>query len=176
MPMFEKLRSLILCGLLISLTTFGPAVAGGALDDLEYRYPCSTPANGPLDLVFGSREDAAVSLGFQYGRPYLNVNDRVAFDQPYIVVAFEYFAACEMAQELTAQDLSIAARDTAFAEDMLAEFDCRALDMLFRLGVARSYGDANQLLDFLDYRKGEDRYLQVPFWRLAENIDRLCPP
>lgn len=162
---------------LISVGSSEGAFAGSPLNEIEYRNPCYVRGqSSPLSLQYNGRSNSAVELDYWSGRPVLNVNERVALEQPFIVVAFEYFVACSMAQNWNESDLRRAQGNPGFARDMLRRFDCDAIDDLFQTGTARSYSDFDQLLDYLLYRKAESEFLGVPFWARAESIDRSCPP
>ena len=150
--------------------------AGSILAEIEHRYPCYLPSSERrLELEFGSNDDSAVQLEYFLDEPVLSINDRLAFEQPDEVVLFEYFVACELARRTNLRMFEDIHNDVQRAERLLREVDCRAISDLQRHGVIRKFEQLATLIDYYQFRKGDDGYLGVPFWLRAENIERNCP-
>lgn len=164
--------ALVSCLLLAAPLT---ARAGSEVAEMEYNFPClSTFWNGALRLDYGGISDAAVSLEFRGEQPVLVANERLAVEQPFEVVAFEYFSACEMARLIDNAAFRDVSRSPEEAEDVLMDVDCLAVYQLEREGILRSFEAYDTLIGYLYDRKGDFSYLGVPFWVRAENLLDSC--
>ena len=127
-----------------------------------------------MPIEYSEVHQASVTLDFFGDRPVFLLNEYIAYESPESLVAFEYFAACELARRFDGTGFRAMQSDPALAERMLAEADCRALSLVEARGYVRGFEAYSAIIDQYQYYRAKDEYLGVPFWLRAENITRMC--
>ena len=160
------------------LQVTGLAVAGNPVDELNYRYGCSASGQ-KIAVNYQSRGDSwtvGVDLnGRNY--PFIVINERATYEQPFEIVAFEYFTACEQARALAADNNRLhLMRNPIRARRMLFRADCNAIGRMTREGLMRGSRSATTLLNTYYYQRAKQSYLGVLFSDRADNIRKACPP
>lgn len=152
----------------------GPAVAGSVVAELEWRFPCETGNRRRVELTYDGFSAASVALNFEFDEPVLSINEKMTFEQPFELVAFEYFAACELARHLDAQTFVRLESDADLARDYLVRADCVALSALGYEGIMTPRLAYSMIEEFYGFRKPDETYLDIPFWQRAANIRERC--
>lgn len=155
-----------------------PASAGNPVEELRFRYSCS-PDRGKFSIEYrsvGRPWTVGVELGAN-NEPIAIINERTIYEQPFEVVAFEYFSACEQVRILfnTAQRTHMISNNSR-AKRMLFEADCKAIGRMGREGLIRGSRSARALLDALRFQRAKQVYMTVLYSDRADNIQRKCPP
>jgi hypothetical protein len=141
----------------------------GPIDELVRQHPCivnGSPVRISLEKGEGIYSVSA-SQQFVVGtifRPVLIINQSVAYEQPAIVLAFEYYAACEEAGE---------ARSGAYQptqpESKQFVWDCRAVARMQRDGYLLSRDEINAIVDNFKFRRVQT-FAVASFARRAANL------
>ncbi len=172
----ENTVAVVLAGL-VGLALAPAAVAGSVVSELEYKYPCEVPSGrGVIKIDYSGFSGASVALEFRFDEPVLSINEQLTFEQPFEVVVFEYFAACQLAKRVDQSLFNEASANPRLARDLLRDADCAAISELDREGLVRSYEAHANILEYFQYRKGEQGVLNIPFWQRADNIAQSCQP
>lgn len=158
--------------LLISLQVF----AGSPIGELQYRFPCEMNGWHPEITYEHRRDPITVGMNIGYGgKPILVVNEREVFEQPFIVVAFEYLSACEQVREVVARNLGKSIDDPQMAREMVFRADCRAISRMQREGLLRSSKDYSTIKEVFEYERARLDYLGISFNERIRNIRDACP-
>lgn len=160
----------------------GTAQAGSFVEELRYRYQC-----------FGARQPALIQYGFlqfpvsvgiiptqdpSLGTlPILVVNEREAFSADPMIVAFDYFSACEQARQMERYpwfDHQVLLRNIDAMNNIVLAADCRAMAIMRGEGMLGGSRGFYQLFEYLAYYRGDATYYGVSFATRADNIRRCA--
>ncbi len=174
----NRTMGLLTAALAMMLSAAGSATAGNPVDELNHRYGCSAGGK-KINISYQSRGDpwtVGVNLdGNNY--PLIVINERASYEQPFEIVAFEYFTACEQAIALAADNNRLhLMRNPIRARRMLFRADCSAIGRMTREGLMRGSRSATTLLNAFNYQRAKQSYLGVLFSDRADNIRKTCPP
>lgn len=155
-----------------------PASAGSAVDELQFRYRCSVDKRW-IEMGPGiSRYRVTVELASgPKGSMRLIADESIIREHAFEIVAFEYFAACELAT-LVSHSGSWRALDNGgpLRAKLVETADCLSIRRMAKEGLLRGYREFDSILKIFEFQRAKREYYGVSFERRASHLRRNCPP
>ena len=176
------LRIAVLAAAVFLVCSSDLAQAGSQIGELAYRYKCRID-NRVLDVTYKFRdqpETVGISLRDR-DTPVLVVNERESFEQPFEVVAFEYFSACEQARKLIDASrgeqghLERFLADPNWTRKVVFRSDCDAIAQMRREGLLGGARGFQRILGVFLHERAKMDYFHVSFRERADNLRNQCP-
>jgi hypothetical protein len=148
--------------------------AGSPLRNLENEFPCIAFRQvAELRLSDAYQVSVGIDISDRFS-PSIVVNEKLAYEQPFEVVAFEYFSACEQIQLLSRGSFFDPSRDPGQAREFLRSADCRALTRLESAGVVRGQEAISKIIEEFQFWRANTEYFGVTFADRVDGIRNTC--
>lgn len=152
------------------------AAGGNPVDGLEYRYGCSVGGK-QLGIQYRSF-NAPATVWVELGRdkkPQIFANERAAYEQPFEIVSFEYFSACQQAQIVAGEQRPVQMLiNPDLFRNVLFNADCAAISLAQKEGLLNGYRGFEMILEHYYYQRAKQDYNGVAFRERADNIRKSC--
>lgn len=168
----------VLIGLAVVSVVSQPANAGSAVDELQFRYRCSVDKRW-LDMDYGiSRNRVTVELAAgPKGSMRLVADESIIREHAFEVVAFEYFAACELATLVShSGSWRELQKGGKLPPELVETADCLSIRRMAKEGLLRGYREFDSILKIFEFQRAKREYYSVSFERRASHLRRNCPP